>query len=141
MSLELNTQILRKSLAVSGDIAKVWFEGRAPLKTRSVFEARGKLCDESCGCVYVYYSIDRYDTKENALYVGQTGRTIKARQHDITSSDDKKSCWKDWTHLRFINIKDKVDRQILEFLLIVALAPTCNKSPKSKCLDDFLRIP
>jgi hypothetical protein len=138
--LELNTQILRNSLAVSADIAKVWFEGRAPLKPRKDFEAKGKLCDEGCGCVYVYYSVDRKNTKENALYVGQTDRTIKARQHDITSPHNKKSWWKDWTHLRFVNIKDKVDRQILEFLLIVALAPTCNKSPKSKCLDDFLRI-
>ena len=78
--------------------------------------------------------------KKNALYVGQTGRTIKARQHDVTSLHNKKSWWKGWTHLRFINIKVKDDRQFLEFLLIVALAPTCNKSPKSKCLDDFLQI-
>lgn len=127
-------------MAVSADIAKVWFEGWAPLKPRSVFEARGKLCDDGSGCVYVYYAVDINDTQENALYVGQTGRTIKARQHDIKSPHNKKSWWKDWTHLRFVNIKDKVDRQILEFLLIVSLAPTCNKSPKSKCLDDFLRI-
>jgi len=42
--------------------------------------------------------------------------------------------------LRFINIKVKIDRQILEFLLIVALEPIENQSPRSKCLDDFLRI-
>lgn len=127
-------------MAVSADIAKVWFERQAPPKPRSNFEARGKVCDEGSRCVYVYYSVDRKNTKENALYVGQTGRIIKARQHDIKSPHNKKSCWKDWTHLRSINIKVKGDLQFLEFLRIVALAPTCNKSPKSKCLDDFLRI-
>ena len=51
----------------------------AQLNPRIDFEARGKLGDKGYGCVYVYYSVDRKDTKENALYVGQTGRTSKAR--------------------------------------------------------------
>jgi hypothetical protein len=140
LSLETNTQILRNSLAVSADIAKAWFQGRAPMKSRSDFEAKGKLGDEGCGCVYVYYSVENGNTKESPLYVGQTGRGIKARQHDITSPHNKKSWWKGWTHLRFLNIKVKIDRQILEFLLIVAPAPTENQSPKSMCLDDFLKI-
>jgi hypothetical protein len=93
LSVQINTQILRNSLAVSADIAKVWFDDRAPLKPRSDFEAKGKLGDKSCGCVYVYYSVDRKDTKENALYVGQTGRGIKTRPHFQTSPHNKKSCW------------------------------------------------
>jgi hypothetical protein len=54
---------------VSADIAKVWFDDRAPLKPRSNFEAKGKLGDEDCGCVYVYYSVENGNTKESALYV------------------------------------------------------------------------
>ncbi len=139
LSVQINTQILRNSLAVSADIAKLWFHNRAQLKPRNDFEAKGKLGDKSCGCVYVYYSVENGNTKESAIYVGQTRRGIKARQHDITSPHNKKSWWKGWTYLRFLNIKLKIDHQILEFLLIVALAPTENQSPKSMCLDDFLQ--
>lgn len=64
-------------MAVSADIAKGWFEGWTPLKPRSDFKAKGKLCDKGYGCVYVYYSVDRKHTKENALYVGQTGEPSK----------------------------------------------------------------
>ena len=138
--MQINTQILRNSLAVSADIAKVWFDDRAPLKPRSDFEAKGKLGDKGCGGVYVYYSVENGNKQERALYVGQTGGRIKARPHFQTSPHNKKSWWKGWTHLRFLNIKEKEDRQILEFLLIVALAPTENQSPKSMCLDDFLKI-
>jgi hypothetical protein len=46
LSVQINTQILRNSLAVSADIAKVWFDDRAPLKPRNDFEAKGKLGDE-----------------------------------------------------------------------------------------------
>jgi hypothetical protein len=89
LSLETNTQILRNSLAVSADIAKAWFQGRAPLKPRSDFVAKGKLGDEGCGCVYVYYSVENGNTKESALYVGQTGGGIKARPHFQTSPHNK----------------------------------------------------
>ena len=70
LSVQINTQILRNSLAVSADIAKVWFDDRAPLKPRSDFEAKGKLGDKGCGCVYVYYSVENGNTKESGLYVG-----------------------------------------------------------------------
>ena len=96
--------------------------------------------DEGCGYVYVYYSVENGNPKENALHVGHTGRGIKARQHDVTSPHNKKSWWNDWTHLPLMNTKDSAVRQTLEFLLIFALAPTCNKNLKAKRFDEFLRI-
>lgn len=41
--LRINTQVLRKSLDLKPDTAKLWFEGRAPLKHLSVFEAKEKI--------------------------------------------------------------------------------------------------
>ena len=78
--MKLNTKTLRSSLGASADIAKLWFESRTELKDRNTFDARGQLGDDGSGAVYAYYAQDL-----SALYVGQTGRYVKARLHDETS--------------------------------------------------------
>ena len=70
------------------------------------------LGDDGSGAVYVYYGANGA-----ALYVGQTGRKVKARLHDQTSPHKKKLWWKKWKTMRFVQLTDDMDRQILEFLL------------------------
>ena len=70
--MDVPTSILRKSLAASSDVARLWFENRTEIKTRDVFDAKGKLGDDGSGAVYVYYG-----ENNNALYVGLTSRKVK----------------------------------------------------------------
>jgi hypothetical protein len=130
--MTLPTRTLRQSLGASADIARFWFESRTTPKTKATFGAKGRLGDSGIGAVYAYYS------GEAVLYVGQTGRSVKARLHDQTSPHKSKPWWPFWTHIRFVQLADEADRLILEFLLILACAPAHNKKPRSKALVDLL---
>lgn len=127
------TSILRKSLGAVADLAKIWFESRTELKARIIFEAKGQLNDDGTGAVYVYFN-----ENDEALYVGLTSRNVKARLHDQTSAHKQKLWWEQWQTMRFLQLSDDMDRQILEFLLILAYAPSCNQKPKAKNLDELL---
>ena len=131
--MSIPTSILRKSLGASSDVAKLWFEDRTEPKSRDVFEAKGKLGDDGSGAVYAYF-----DKNNIALYVGLTSRKVKSRLHDVTSPHKKKSWWKQWKTMRFVQLSDDMDRQILEFLLIISYAPQFNEKPKAKNLDELL---
>lgn len=129
----LNTKTLRNSVGASADIAKLWFELRTEIKSRETFEARGRLGDDGSGSVYAYYANDN-----TVLYVGQTGRSVKARLHDETSPHKDKDWWPQWTHMRFVQLPDEMDRLVLEFLLILAYSPSKNAKPKAKDLGELL---
>lgn len=127
------TETLRKSLGASADIARLWFENRTDPKTRTVFDAKGKLGDAGEGAVYVYYNRDGA-----SLYVGQTCRNVKARLHDQTSPHKEKVWWDQWDTMRFVQLSDDMDRLVLEFMLILAYSPIHNEKPKAKDLNELL---
>jgi hypothetical protein len=131
--MNIPTSILRKSLGASSDVAKLWFEDRTEPKTRDIFEAKGKLGDDGSGAVYAYFN-----ECDEALYVGLTSRKVKARLHDVTSPHKNKPWWVQWKTMRFVQLSDDMDRQILEFLLILSYAPQFNEKPKTKNLDELL---
>lgn len=131
--MSIPTSILRKSLGASSDVAKLWFEDRTEPKSREVFEAKGKLGDDGSGAVYAYF-----DNNNKALYVGLTSRKVKSRLHDVTSAHKNKPWWEQWKKMRFVQLSDDMDRQILEFLLIISYAPQFNEKPKAKNLDELL---
>ena len=130
--MPIATQVLRDSLAATAAIARTWFEERAEIKTKKKFNTRGGLSDSGIGAVYAYYTEDG-----RALYVGQTGRAVKARLHDETSPHKKKDWWSKWTFMRFVSLSDEVDRSVLESLLIAGYEPTENKMPKAKSISDL----
>ncbi|MEN8170590.1 MAG: hypothetical protein ABFS08_10245 [Pseudomonadota bacterium] len=131
--MNIPTSTLRKSLGASSDIAKLWFEDRTEAKTRDIFEAKGKLGDDGSGAVYVYFN-----EAGEALYVGLTSRKVKARLHDQTSPHKNKPWWLQWHSIKFVQLSDDMDRQILEFLLILSYSPKFNEKPKAKNLDELL---
>lgn len=131
--MNIPTEILRKSLGASSDVAKLWFEDRAEPKTRELFEAKGKLGDDGSGAVYAYFN-----ENGEALYIGLTSRRVKARLHDKTSSHKNKPWWSQWVTMRFVQLADDMDRQILEFLLILSYAPKFNEKPKAKNLNELM---
>ena len=129
------TQVLRDSLSMNAAVARVWFEERAPIKTRRQFEKRGGLSDDGRGSVYVYFTAEG-----TAVYVGQTGRAVKSRLHDITSPHKKKTWWTSWAYLRFLSLPEGVDRLVLESLLIAGYEPTANAKPKAKCISKLFPV-
>ena len=131
--MNIPTSILRKSLGASSDVAKLWFESRTEQKSRDIFESKGKLGDNGSGAVYAYFDKDGH-----ALYVGLTSRRVKARLHDQTSPHKDKAWWPEWATMRFIQLSDDMDRQILEFLLILSYSPKHNEKPKAKNLNELL---
>ncbi len=129
------TTTLRNAVGASADIAKLWFESRTEKKTRIVFEEKGKLGDNGKGAVYAYFN-----DKDQALYIGLTSRTVKSRLHDQTSPHKKKEWWSQWSYMRFVQLPDDMDRQVLEFLLILAYSPVHNEKPKAKNIEELLPL-
>lgn len=133
--MHIPTTTLRNAVGASADIAKLWFESRTEKKSREQFEGKGKLGDEGTGAVYVYFN----DCNE-AMYVGLTSRRVKSRLHDQTSPHKKKDWWPKWSYMRFVQLPDDMDRQVLEFLLILAYSPKYNEKPKAKDLAELLPL-
>lgn len=131
----VSTPKLRRSVAETARSARRWFEGRTTVRPRKIFDARGQLGDTGTGAVYAYF-----DQRGSALYVGLTGRRVKARLHDQTSPHKTKPWWRKWKTMRFIQMPEIADRQILEFLLIVAYAPPFNTKPSGKAFTDLLPV-
>jgi hypothetical protein len=129
------TETLRKSIGVSANKARLWFKSRTQLKSREQFKTKGGLDDTRRGAVYVYFHSDGH-----ALYVGQTGGGVKARIHFQTAAHEKTQWWRQWTTMRFAQLKDEIDRLVLELLLILAYKPEFNKKPGAKNLDELLPL-
>ena len=64
----------------TASLSKDWFIQNSSGIDRTVFFERNGLGDNGTGAVYVYF-----DKEGTCLYVGQTGRRVKARLHDKTS--------------------------------------------------------
>ncbi len=133
--MPMSTQVLRDSLSAATAVARTWFEERAPIKTRQQFEARGGLSDDGSGAVYAYFTAEG-----KAVYVGETGRTVKARLHDETSPHKKQDWWQGWTYMRFVALPDDTDRFVLESLLIAGYEPTANKKPTAKSISELFPL-
>jgi len=133
--MSLPTSLVRQNVGTAAASARVWFEDRTTLKSRAVFDTKRGLGDTREGSVYAYFT-----TEGKAAYVGQTGRAVKARLHDQTSPHKNAPWWSSWSHMRFIRLSDDMDRLVLEFLLIMAYAPTANNKPRAKSLDDLLPL-
>jgi hypothetical protein len=133
--MPLPTSQVRQNVGSASASARVWFEDRTLLISREQFEKKGGLDDAGTGSVYAYFSADG-----KAVYIGQTGRSVKARLHDETSAHKNSLWWSQWNHMRFIQLTDDMDRLVLEFLLILAYAPAANSKPKAKSIDDLLPL-
>jgi len=97
---------------------------RATVRTREQWEAKGQLGDEGNGAVYMFFN-----AQDRAVYVGETGRTIKSRQHDENSPHKLAPWWPSWTKVLFVAVPDRTDRLTLELLLILGLSPEANEKP------------
>ena len=126
------TEIQKKIKSASSE-ARKWFVKNSLRKSREVYFAKGKLCDQGNGAVYIYYK-DR-----KAVYVGESSRPIKRRMHDQKSPHKKQSWWKEWTAVRFINIPERTDRLTLELLLILAYKPENNVKPGPRKVEDMFK--
>jgi len=129
------TSQVRQNVGSAAASARVWFEDRTLLISREQFDKKGGLADAGTGSVYAYFASDG-----KAVYVGQTGRSVKARLHDETSAHKNSSWWPLWNQMRFVQLADDMDRLVLEFLLILAYAPAANSKPKAKSIDDLLPL-
>jgi len=125
-----------RSLGEAAKDAKDWFESASRKRTRDEFFARGKVGDDGSGAVYAYF-----DKGGTALYVGEAGRPIKRRMHDVTSPHAKRDWWTDWTTIRFLQVPDRTDRIVLELLLILAFHPKFNAKPASRELSLMFAVP
>lgn len=133
--MPLPTTQVRQNVGSAAASARVWFEDRTVQIGRNQFERKGGLNDSGTGSVYAYFTVEG-----KAIYVGQTGRFVKARLNDETSPHKKSQWWPSWSHMRFVQLSDGMDRLVLEFLLILAYSPTANSKPKAKSIDDLLPI-
>ena len=88
--------------------------------------------DLGTGAVYIYFN-----EMGRAVYIGQTGRHVKARLYDQTSPHQRKDWWQQWTYMRFVQMSDLMDRLVLEFLLILAYSPIENRKPQSKKINEL----
>jgi hypothetical protein len=131
--MPVSTQLIRQSLASTGALARAWF--RSVLRSKTDFDARGGLQDPGTGAVYAYFT-----AAGAAVYVGQTGRNVKARLHDKTSPHKKKHWWHSWSHMRFVTLPDDTDRLVLEALLIATYEPTANEKPRAKCISTLFPV-
>ena len=123
---------LKNALKIASEHAKKWFEQRARCCSKEEFLEKGKLNDSGRGAVYAYFG-----AQGDALYVGLTKRRVKARLHDQTSPHKNKPWFQEMRSMKFIQLEDDMDRQILEFLLILAYAPKNNEKPRAVCLDEL----
>lgn len=126
-------EMVRQSLYVAAQAARGWYENRTAFVVRESFDSRGGLNDDGTGAVYSYFDEDNIP-----LYVGITSGKVKNRIYVKTSRHVDKPWWNRWKTMRFAQIADDVDRQLLEYLLIVAYNPSGNSKPKGKDLGDFL---
>jgi excinuclease UvrABC nuclease subunit len=120
-------------LAVTAAVARTWFEERAAVVDKAKFHERGGLNDNGSGSVYAYF-----DAHGKAVYVGQTGRNVKARLYDETSPHKQKAWWHCWSFMRFLQVADETDRLVLESLLIAGYEPGENAKPKAKSISTLL---
>lgn len=123
---------VKNSLSKSSSDARDWFLTSTSPKSRNDFFAKGKIGDDGLGSVYAYFN------KENeALYVGETSRSIKSRMHDQTSPHKSTVWWESWENVRFLKMKNRTDRLVLELLLILSLQPKHNFKPGPRNFSDM----
>ncbi|SDJ41669.1 hypothetical protein SAMN04488540_1085 [Ferrimonas sediminum] len=126
-------EALQQSAQITVEQTRAWFEQAASSATRDDFAKKGGLKDDGTGAVYAYFN-----SQGLCLYVGQTGRTVKARQHDQTSPHKKKEWWPEWTELKFVQQSQESQRLLLEILLIQAHRPKHNVKPEFFEITEWL---
>jgi len=136
------TTRVRDALRESAEAAVEWYLTRSAPITRVQFLRKGGIADTGRGAVYSYHSGDDEassgDRREVAIYVGITGYRVKSRLKTPTSPHERSAWWNEWTYMRFVPMEEAGDRQTLEYLLILGLAPSFNRRPSAMNLDRFL---
>jgi hypothetical protein len=127
---------LRNAVDKASATAMEYFKSRSAKLDRNDFEKKGSVSDFSVGCVYIFF-----DAEQNALYVGQTSHSIKARSRYQTSPHAKKDWWKHWKFVHAVEARSEVERLILELLLILAYKPSSNKRPKIRAINALFEEP
>jgi len=123
-----------EGLAATAQSASEWFIESSIKKSREDYESRGKLGDNGEGAVYAYIG-----RNNKIIYIGETSRNIKARQHDQKSPHKKQKWWKDWSEIRFLEVCDRTDRITLELLLILYLNPRENTKPGYRKISNMFK--
>ena len=124
---------LQGSLEITCSVAAEWFMSASIVKSRENYFSRGGLGDKGTGAVYMYIK------EKDVIYIGETGRTIKSRQHDERSPHKDKIWWEEWSEVRFLQIPNRTDRIILESLLILHMKPRVNTKPSYRAIEDMFK--
>jgi len=127
---------VRETLRDACAAAVEWYLSRSMDIDRDRFLTRGGIEDAGRGAVYSYHSGDQ--DHDEAVYVGITGNKVKSRLYTQTSPHARSVWWEDWTYMRFVPVEAAGDRQVLEMLLIVGLAPSVNERPSAIDVERFL---
>ncbi len=129
---ETSTTDLRESIRQATELAANWYLERTVPITRERFLKRGGIRDDGQGAVYSYHD------PESTLYIGITGHRVKSRLTTPTSPHSQKQWWPLWDEMRFLSMTNRSERETLEYLLILGLAPEFNQKPSAIDLDIFL---
>lgn len=126
-------ELIRNSLSESAGYSSTLFLDCTQPITRDKFLEPKGIVDDGLGCVYAYFN------DEGAVYVGITGLRVKSRLKTPTSPHLEAEWWPSWTHMRFLPLKSASDRIVLEYLLILGLAPVANQKPGAMPIRHFLK--
>lgn len=127
---------LRSSINLCAESAKEWFFEKGTKKTHADWERHNKLDDDRQGAVYAFF--EGKETK-TCFYVGQTTKALKERARFEKSNHYERDWWGLWGQLVFVNIKNETDQKALELLLILALQPEDNQSPRARVIDEMFK--
>ena len=136
------TDRVRNALRESAEAAVEWYLARSVPVLKERFLRRGGIADAGRGAVYSYHSGDddesSNDSRDETVYVGITGYRVKSRLKTPTSPHERSAWWNEWRYMRFVPMEAVGDRQTLEYLLILGLAPSFNCKPSAIDIERFL---
>jgi len=136
------TDRVRNALRESAEAAVEWYLTRSVPVLKDRFLPKGGIADAGRGAVYSYHSGDDDESsdgsRDETVYVGITGYRVKSRLTTPTSPHERSAWWNEWTYMRFVPMEAVGDRQTLEYLLILGLAPSFNRKLSAIDLERFL---
>lgn len=128
MCMKETVHCLREDLTAAASRARHLFEQATEPMSRDAFLCRGGA--PAGACAYAYF-----DEEGHAIYAGITSRSARARQYDQTSPHAKKDWWASWRTVRIMQLDVPEDREVLEYLLILAYAPPRNVRPGAVLIE------
>lgn len=132
-SIERPTEsALRRSLLETTSLAARWFEERAIQVRRADWEDEPARTGSMAKIVYGFF-----DREGQALYIGESGTTMKERVRSRTNSHRKKGWWHSWEFLKVAPVTERTDRLTLELLLILHHQPRHNSKPGPRSIKEM----